>query len=96
MHHREGGELRRLLVRALVLEQRAAYDVLGGVAVAERRAAAAGADHLVAVADVENRFVAQFDSERNRSQQQLSVPGSAGESRLKGANSRVAPQAAAR
>ena len=40
VRHCEGGELRRLLVRAFVLEQCAAHHVLDGVCVAERRATA--------------------------------------------------------
>ena len=73
MHHHEGRELRRLLVRALVLEQAAAHNVLAGVAVTERRATAARADQLVAVADGEDRFVLQFDSQRHRARKQIAV-----------------------
>src|SRR5512132_413581 len=73
MHHHEGRELRRLLVRALVLEQAAAYNVLGGVAIAEREATAARADQLVAVPDGEDRFVLQFGGERNRARKQIGV-----------------------
>jgi hypothetical protein len=73
VHHRHGGELRRLLVRALVLEQAAAHNVLGGVAVAGRRATAARADPLVAVPDGEARFVSQFDGERNSARKQIEV-----------------------
>ncbi len=76
MHHREGGEHRRLLVRALVLEQRAAQYVVGDVAVAKRRAASARADHLAAVADGEDRFVSQFDGQRNRAREQIAIAGS--------------------
>lgn len=61
MRHHEGGERRRLLVRAFVLEQRPAHHVLGGIRVAERRATAAGADQLVAVSVGEGRFVAQLN-----------------------------------
>ena len=73
MHHREGRELRRLLVRALVLKQAAAHHVLAGVAVTECRATAARADQLVAVRDGEDRFVLQFDGERNRACKQVAV-----------------------
>ena len=37
----------------------------------ERTATAAGADHLVAVAEGKRRFVAQLDGQRNRSQEQI-------------------------
>ena len=60
-------------LRALVLEQAAAHNVLAGVAVTERRATAARADQLVAVPDGEDRFVSQFDSERNRARKQIAV-----------------------
>ena len=61
MHHRHRGELRRLLAGALVLEQSAAHDVLGGLAVTKRRAPVARADQLVAVPHGEDRFVSQLD-----------------------------------
>jgi hypothetical protein len=66
VHHRERSELRRLLARALVLEQCPADNVLGSAGVPERRAAVASADHLVAVPDDEDRFVLQIDGERDR------------------------------
>jgi len=65
VHHRQGRGLGRLLVRAFVLEQGAAHDILDGVAVPEGGATAAAADHLVAVPDGEERFVPQIGGERN-------------------------------
>jgi hypothetical protein len=66
VHHRQRSEPRRLLVRALVLEQCSADNALGGAGVPERRAAVAPADLLVAIPDDEDRFVPQIDGKRDR------------------------------
>ena len=52
VQHHQRRELRRLLVRALVLEQGAADDIISGAGIAHRRTALAGTDDFVAVADL--------------------------------------------
>lgn len=74
VHHRHGGEPRRLHVVGHSSSNRTPPTISSaGVAVAERGATAARAEQLVAVPGGEGRFVSQFDGERNRSQEQVAV-----------------------
>jgi hypothetical protein len=64
MHDRQRGVLRRVVVRTVALEQRAAEHLVGRVGVADRRTTLAPEQRLVPVSDDYFRLVAMRHSER--------------------------------